>query len=126
MKEDPGYQAFRVLQAAFVVAPIVAGLDKFFNFLANWSQYLSPMASRLLQSHERLYMGIAGVVEIAAGIGMIFKPKLFSYIISIWLLLIIVNLLQTGHYYDVALRDVGLMLAAFATGRLSQKYCESI
>lgn len=119
---DPGYQAFRALQIAFVVAPILAGLDKFFYLLTNWSQYLSPMALRMINNHDRGFMTVVGVVEIIAGIGVFYKPKIFAYIVSLWLLCIIVNLLMTGHYFDIVLRDIGLFLAAFALGRLSQKY----
>jgi uncharacterized membrane protein HdeD (DUF308 family) len=120
--EDRGYQAFRILQIAFVVAPILAGLDKFFYFLANWSLYISPLALRVIHNHDRGFMMIAGAIEIIAGIGVFFKPKIFAYIICLWLLGIIFNLLLTGHYFDIALRDVGLFLAALALARLSGKY----
>lgn len=119
---DEGYQAFRILQVAFIVAPIVAGLDKFFYLLTNWSSYISPFFLRIIHGHAHGFMMIAGVVEIIAGIGVILKPKVFSYIISVWLFLIIINLLMTGHYFDIALRDVGLFLASLSLGRLSQKY----
>lgn len=119
---DPSYQAFRLLQVAFVIAPILAGLDKFFYVLANWSQYISPMAMRMLGGHDRGFMGVVGVVEIIAGLGTLFKPRLFAYIVALWLLCIIVNLLMTGHYFDIALRDTGLFLGALALGRLSKKY----
>ncbi len=119
---DPAYQAFRILQFTFVVAPILAGLDKFFYMLTDWSQYLSPLVLKVIQYHDRGFMMVAGVIEIIAGLGVIFKPQLFATIISLWLLGIIINLVMTGHYFDVALRDLGLMLSAFALGRLSQKY----
>ncbi len=119
---DKGYQAFRILQFAFIVAPILAGLDKFFNLLTNWIQYLSPLAQRLLHGHGDVFMKAAGVIEIIAGVGMIFLPKYFAYIVAVWLLLIIINLVLTSHYFDIALRDLGLLLAAIALGKLSQKY----
>ena len=119
---DRGYQAFRILQVAFVIAPIVAGLDKFFYLLTDWSQYLSPLALRMVQGHSREFMMAVGVVEIIAGIGVIFKPKVFAYVVALWLLGIVVNLVLTGHYFDIALRDVGLFLGAIALGRLSHKY----
>lgn len=119
---DQGYQAFRILQATFVIAPIVAGLDKFFYFLANWSQYISPFTMNIIQNHDRGLMMIVGAVEIIAGIGVLLKPRVFSYVVSLWLLAIIINLLMTGHYFDIALRDLGLLLAAFSLGRLSEKY----
>lgn len=119
---DKGYQAFRILQVAFVIAPIIAGLDKFFYLLTNWSNYLSPLVLQIVNNHDRGFMMVAGVIEIIAGIGVIFKPKIFAYIISLWLLGIVINLLITGHYFDIALRDIGLLLAAFSLGKLSQKY----
>lgn len=120
--QDYARQAYRILQFAFVVAPILAGLDKFFNFIANWSKYLSPHASQLLQGHDQAFMLAVGVVEIIAGIGVIFKPKIFAYIIALWLLGIIINLILIGHYFDVALRDLGLLLGALALARLSHQY----
>lgn len=119
---DRGYRAFRILQFAFAVIPIVAGLDKFFYFLTNWSQYLSPHALEYLNGHDRTFMLVVGVIEIIAGLGVIFKPKIFAYIVALWLLLIIINLLLTGHYYDIAARDFGLLLGALALGCLSCKY----
>lgn len=119
---DRAHQAFRVLQVAFVVAPILAGFDKFFYLLTNWSAYLSPMAMRVVDGHDRAFFAIVGVVEIIAGLGVLFRPRIFAYVVSAWLLLIVVNLLMTGQYFDVALRDVGLMLSAFALGKLAQKY----
>jgi hypothetical protein len=119
---EPGYQAYRILQFVFVVAPILAGLDKFFYFMTNWSVYLSPFVMRIINGHHRGFMAIVGVVEIIAGIGVALKPKIFSYIVTLWLLLIILNLLMKGQYYDIALRDFGLMLAAFSLAKLSRKY----
>lgn len=121
---DQGYQAFRLLQTAFVIAPIIAGLDKFAYLLTNWSQYIAPFALRMLGGHDRGFMMFVGIVEVVAGVGVFFKPKIFSYVVAFWLLCIIINLVSTGQYFDVALRDVGLMLAAFALAKLSQKYAE--
>jgi uncharacterized membrane protein HdeD (DUF308 family) len=120
--KDQGYQAFRILQVTFIVAPILAGLDKFFYLLANWSQYIAPYALNLIHHHDRGFMMIAGVIEIIAGLGVIFRPLVFSYVIALWLLGIILNLLMTGHYFDIALRDLGLLLAAVSLGKLSEKY----
>lgn len=120
--EDRGYQAFRILQIIFIIAPILAGLDKFFYLFTDWSNYISPPLLRMINNHGRGFMMISGAIEIIAGVGIIFKPKIFSYIISLWLLLIIINLLFTRQYFDIALRDVGLLLSAVALGRLSEKY----
>jgi uncharacterized membrane protein YphA (DoxX/SURF4 family) len=113
-------QAFLILRFGFTVAPILAGLDKFFNFMVDWDKYLSPMANNVLGGHGHQFMMVVGVVEIVAGIGVALKPRVFAYIVAIWLLLIILNLLSIPGYYDVALRDLGLLLGALALGRLSQ------
>lgn len=121
---DYGYQAFRILQIAFIVAPILAGVDKFFYVLTDWSQYLSPLALKIVNYHDRGFLMVVGVIEIIAGIGVFYKPRIFSYIVSLWLLAIILNLLMTGHYFDIALRDLGLALGALSLGRLSMKYAD--
>ena len=76
----------------------------------------------MLGGHGNEFMMAACVIEIIAGIGVFYKPKIFAYIVSLWLLGIIVNLLMTGHYYDIALRDIGLCLSSFALGRLAQEF----
>lgn len=119
---EPAYQAYQILHLGFTVAPIVAGLDKFFNLLVNWEQYLPPAVSNLLGGHGHEMMLLVGVIEIIAGLGVFFKPKVFAYVVSAWLLLIIVNLLMIPGYYDVALRDFGLALGALALARLSTKF----
>ncbi len=120
--KDYCYQAFRILQFAFIVAPILAGLDKFFYLLTDWSDYISPFVMRIINDHDRGFMMFVGIVEIIAGAGIYFKPKIFSYIVALWLLGIIVNLLLTEQYFDIALRDLGLLLGAVSLGSLSQKY----
>jgi len=120
----PAYQAFRILQAAFVAAPILAGLDKFFHFLVDWDQYLSPLANSLLGGNGHAFMMVVGVIEIVAGIGVLVKPRIFSYVVAAWLAGIIVNLLLIPGYFDVALRDLGLMLGALALGRLSAEFAD--
>lgn len=110
---------YRFLQVAFIIVPIVAGLDKFFNLLTYWPNYLSPMASEMLQGHDELFMMVVGVIEIIAGIGNIIIPRVFGFIVAAWLLLVIINLLMTGQYFDVAARDLGLLLSAVALGLLS-------
>jgi len=120
--EDLGYQAFRILQFAFVVAPILAGLDKFFNLMTDWSQYLSLFVFNIIGGHAHALMMAVGIVEIIAGIGTLLKPQVFGYIVALWLLAIIINLLLTGAYYDIALRDFGLGLGALAMAKLSKKY----
>jgi hypothetical protein len=117
-----GYQAFRILRTGFTVAPIVAGLDKFFHLLVNWDQYLPAFVNNLTGGHGHQLMLAVGVIEIVAGVGVAFKPRIFAYVVSAWLLLIVANLLMIPGYFDVALRDFGLSLAALALARLSQEY----
>lgn len=118
----PSYQAYQILRFGFTVAPIVAGLDKFFHLLVNWDQYLPAFVNNLTGGNGHELMLVAGVIEIIAGLGVWFMPKIFAYIVSAWLLLIIVNLLMIPGYYDIALRDFGLALGAFALGRLASEY----
>jgi hypothetical protein len=116
------YQAFRMLQFAFVVMPIVAGLDKFFYFLTNWTNYLSESTINFLQGNQWNLMMAVGALEILVGIGVIFKPRQFSYVVVLWLLCLIIDVVILRKFYDVALRDFGLLIAALALSRLSRKY----
>jgi len=118
----PNYQAYQILHLGFTVAPIVAGLDKFFNLLVNWEQYLPAFVKNMTGGHGHELMLAVGVIEIVAGLGVAFKPRLFAYVVAAWLLLIVVNLLMIPSYFDVALRDFGLSLGALALARLSQEY----
>lgn len=118
----PAYEAYQILHLAFTVAPIIAGLDKFFNLLVNWGQYLPSVANKLVGGHGHELMLVVGIIEIIAGLGVAFMPKVFAYVVSAWLLLIVANLLMVPGYYDVALRDFGLALAAFALARLSREF----
>lgn len=119
---SPSRQAFQILRFGFTVAPIVAGLDKFFHALVNWDQYLPGVVNNMVGGHGHALMQVVGVIEIVAGIGVALKPRIFSYVVAAWLAAIIVNLLLIPGYYDVALRDLGLALAALALGRLSAEH----
>lgn len=118
----PSYQAYQLLRTGFIVAPILAGLDKFFNLLVNWQQYLPAFIKDLSGNHGHELMLTVGVIEIVAGLGVAFKPRLFAYVVAAWLLVIVINLLLIPGYFDVALRDFGLSLGALALARLSQEY----
>lgn len=125
--KNPVYQAYKLLHVGFTIAPLVAGLDKFFDLLVNWDRYLAPVASRVVGGHDHAFMLVVGVIEIVAGIGVALRPRIFSYIVAAWLLGIIVNLLLIPPsnplpHYDVALRDFGLLLGALALGRLSGRF----
>jgi hypothetical protein len=119
---NPAYQAYQILHLGFTVAPVLAGLDKFLNVLTNWDKYLAPQVNSMLGGYGHQFMLAVGVIEIVAGIGVLLKPRIFGYVVGVWLLGIIINLLLVGGYLDVALRDLGLSLGAFALARLSSYY----
>ena len=112
-------QAYWLLYITFIVAPIIAGLDKFANLLADWEQYLTPPVANMLPVSGPVFMRAAGVVEVIAGLLVAWKPAIGGYVVALWLWGIIVNLLLGHGYYDIALRDLGLSLAALALARLS-------
>ena len=113
------YQAYRTLQTAFVAAPILAGIDKFLHVMVNWDLYLAPWIASMFGGNAHGFMLFVGVVEIIAGIGVALKPRIFAYVVALWLAGIIINLLSMGAYFDIALRDFGLLLGAVALGRLA-------
>lgn len=121
-KGSPAYQGYELLRLGYIVAPLVAGGDKFFNALTYWPRYLAPALPRALRVKPQTFMYGIGVIEIIAGIGMIFKPKVFGFVVSGWLLGIVGNLLMKGEYYDIALRDAGLSIGAAALGRMSSQF----
>lgn len=115
------HQAYQILHWGFVIAPILAGLDKFFNKLTDWTMYLwSPLGN--LVGGANTFMRIVGAIEIVAGCLVAFKPKIGAPIVAIWLAGIIVNLLLVGSYFDIALRDFGLFLGAIALSRLAMEF----
>ena len=122
LRGDAGYQAFTLLRVAFTVAPILFGLDKFFNVLVDWQQYLAPWINDIVPGSARDAMHIVGVVEIAAGLAVAVKPRYGAPLVAAWLGGIIVNLLTYSGYYDIALRDFGLMLGALTLSRLAFAY----
>ena len=119
-----GYQAYEILHLGFTVAPILMGLDKFLGLLVNWDQYLPGFVNRMLGGHGHEFMYVVGIIEIVAGLGVFLKPKVFAYVVAAWLGLIIVNLLLIPGFFDVALRDFGLLLGAVSLGRLSVEYSQ--
>jgi hypothetical protein len=122
VKSTPSYQAFQILRAGFVVAPILAGADKFFHLLTNWDMYLAPAISNLSPVGGHGLMSAIGIVEIAAGLLVALKPRIGAYVVAGWLAGIIVNLLLIPGYFDIALRDFGLSLGALALARLSHEF----
>jgi len=119
---DARYQAYLLLRVGFTVAPIVFGLDKFSNLLVHWPKYLAPWINHLVPGSGQEFMYFVGVVEIVAGLAVLLKPRYGAYLVALWLVGIIVNLLSYSGFYDIALRDFGLMLAALTLGRLASVY----
>ncbi|MEA5453130.1 hypothetical protein SPF06_00205 [Sinomonas sp. JGH33] len=114
-------QAFTMLRTIYTVAPILFGLDKFFNILTQWPMYLAPAATQVVPVTPQMFMYGVGVVEIIAGLIVAWRPRWGSLIVALWLLGIIVNLLVLGHFFDVALRDFGLLVGALALNRLATR-----
>src|SRR3954469_19419646 len=119
---SPAYQAYQILHLGFVLAPIIAGLDKFSHLLVNWDMYLAPVIARLSPIGGHGLMLLVGVIEVIAGILVAIKPRIGAYVVSAWLLGIVINLLIIPGYFDIALRDFGLSLGALALGRLSKDF----
>jgi uncharacterized membrane protein YphA (DoxX/SURF4 family) len=120
MKNDRTEWAYWALRLVFGIVPIVAGLDKFVNLLADWQAYLSPLAVRLLPVSPEAFMGAVGVIEVAVGIGVLAGyARVFGWVAAAWLLGIAANLLAGGRFLDVAARDVALAVAAGALARLA-------
>ncbi len=113
------HQAFLLLRTVFTIAPIAFGLDKFAGLLTDWDQYLAPWINDLVPGSAHDAMLLVGVVEIAAGVLVALRPQLGGYVVALWLLGIIVNLVSIGDYYDIALRDFGLLVGALALARLA-------
>ena len=118
-RAEPSRQAFLMLWALFSVAPILFGLDKFTQWMTNWDGYLAPWINDIVPGSAHQAMMAVGVVEIAAGLFVALMPRLGGYVVALWLAGIIVNLVSQGEYYDIALRDAGLLVAAIALARLA-------
>jgi hypothetical protein len=106
---NPVYQAYQILRIGFIVAPILFGLDKFFNLMVDWEKYLAPWIVRIVGNAHSFML----------------RPRWGGYIVALWLLGIIVNLLTYSGFYDIALRDFGLLLGALALARLSERFARS-
>lgn len=119
VKADPGAQAFWLLRAGFALAPILFGLDKFFDLLVDWTVYLAPTFDRLIPGNANDAMLAVGAIEIVAGVLVAIRPKIGGVVVAGWLAGIIINLLVLGDFYDVALRDFGLLLGALTLSRLA-------
>jgi uncharacterized membrane protein YphA (DoxX/SURF4 family) len=119
---DPAHQAFLLLRTVFTVAPIVFGLDKFAGVLTDWPQYLAPWIDDIVPGSAQQAMYAVGAIEIVAGLLVALKPRYGAPLVAAWLAGIIVNLLTFPGFYDIALRDFGLMVGALALTRLAWRY----
>ena len=119
---DGRYHAYALLRLAFTVAPIVFGIDKFFNVLVDWPVYLAPWINDIAPGSGQDFMYVVGAIEIVAGVLVALKPRYGAYVVAAWLAGIIVSLLTYSGYYDIALRDFGLLLGALTLARLASVY----
>ena len=122
VRTDAAYQAFLLLRILFAAAPILFGLDKFFDVMVDWEQYLAPWINDIVPGSGQEFMYVVGAVEILAGIIVALKPRYGAYVVAGWLAGIVINLLTYSGFYDIALRDFGLMLAALTLARLASIY----
>ena len=115
------HQAFWLLRITFTIAPILFGVDKFFNWSVQWPDYLAGWINSIVPGSGQDFMYLVGAIEIAAGVLVAVAPRIGAFVVAAWLLGIVINLLTKNppQYYDIALRDFGLMLAALTFGRLA-------
>jgi len=111
-----------LMRLTFTVAPIAFGLDKFWNQMVYWPKYLAPWIDNIAPGSAQDFMYFVGVVEIVAGIVVLLKPRYGAYLVAAWLAGIVTNLFTYSGWYDVAVRDFGLMLAALTLARLASVY----
>jgi hypothetical protein len=114
---NPAFDAYRLLRIAFVAAPLAMGLDKFLNLLTQWPKFVCPLIANRIAPET--FTRMVGPVEMVAGVLVLVKPRVGALVVATWLFLVIVNLLLIPGYFDIALRDLGLFLAALALARLS-------
>jgi hypothetical protein len=120
--DNPAFQAFTLLRIGFTVAPILFGLDKFLDWLVDWRIYLAPEINDLVPGNAHQAMLAVGVIEIVAGLVVAVRPKFGGYLVAAWLAGIITNLLLQADFYDIALRDFGLLLGALTLARLATAF----
>ncbi|MGH8913096.1 MAG: hypothetical protein ACRDZM_01115 [Acidimicrobiia bacterium] len=117
---SPSELAYRILRLGFTVAPILFGLDKFTNLMTDWTRFLPEFVTDVISGGT--IMAVVGIVEIAAGIGVWLRPRIFAHVVAAWLGVIIVTLALAGGFWDIALRDFGLLLGALALGQLAREH----
>lgn len=119
-QRTPSTTAYEILRLGFTVAPILFGLDKFFNVMTDWTEFLPGFVTDLMAGTT--VMAIVGIVEIVAGIGVWLRPKVFAHVVAAWLGVILITLILAGGHWDIALRDFGLLLGALALGQLARHH----
>ena len=127
-RNNAPYQVYLLLRAGFTAAPILFGLDKFFNWTVDWPQYLAPWINDITPGSAQDFMYVVGAIEIAAGLVVLVAPRIGGFLVAAWLGGIVINLLTNNQpeYYDIALRDFGLFLAALGLGRLALSFEGSV
>jgi uncharacterized membrane protein YphA (DoxX/SURF4 family) len=121
-RSAPVYHAYLLLRIGFTVLPILFGIDKYSNALVHWDKYLAPWIDRIMPGTAHEFMFFVGAVEIVAGLAVALKPRYGAYLVSAWLAGIVITLLSYSGFYDIAMRDLGLMLAALTLARLASVY----
>lgn len=119
---DPRYQAFWMLRLGYTAIPLTMGIDKFFNGLVYWPKYLADWIDNIAPGTAQQFMYFVGIVEIIAGVLVLLKPRYAAYVVAAWLAAIVINLFSYGEWYDVAVRDIGLMAGALVLARLASVY----
>ena len=122
LRSDPSYQGYLLLRIGFAIAPILFGADKFASVLVDWEKYLAPWINTIVPGSAADAMHLVGIVEIVAGLAVALKPRYGAYLVAAWLGGIIIDLLTYSGYYDIALRDFGLMLGALTLARLAANF----
>ena len=113
------HSAQKILKFTYGIVPIVAGLDKFTNLLTNWEDYLSEPVLSILPFSAGTFMVIVGIIEIAAGVLVLLRPRIGAYVVMAWLIAIALTLVLGGKYFDVAVRDLVMAVGAFVLAKLS-------
>ena len=119
---DPRFQAFWMLRLGYTAIPLTMGIDKFFNGLVYWPKYLADWIDNIAPGTAQQFMYFVGIVEIVAGVLVLLKPRYAAYVVAAWLAGIVINLFSYGEWYDVAVRDLGLLAGALVLGRLASVY----
>jgi hypothetical protein len=120
-------RAWWALRIGLGVGPFLAGLDKYFNLLTNWTGYISPLALKILPFSGQTFMHIVGVIEMIVGLAILTKwTRMGAYVASAWLVLIAINLVSTGMFFDVAVRDIEMALAAFVLARMTEARSDAL